>query len=547
MAGLLRGSRRVAAGSMALALALTACSSGGDTTTSGSATTAASTASDGKPKAGGKLVMGTEAEVDGFDPTKNRFDITGLTYASTVFDALAAFGKDGKVHPYLAETIDHNDTYTEWTIKLRSGIKFSNGDPLTSDAVVTDLQAHQKSSLTGPAISSLKTVAKVDDLTVKVTTDPWVPFPTYLTGQIGYVFNPKMLTDPKGSQNPIGTGPFVIKEWIPGQHFTATKNPSYWQQGLPYLDEIEYRPITELQSRISSLLAKDVDLFHSSDPKVEKDLGKDKSVKLTSDRGVKGETEEGFVMLNTGKPPFDDVKVRQALAYATDQKKVIDQIDFGLVDPVDGPFGNSGSPFHKETSYPKAPDLAKAKALIDDYKKTHPGNLTFELGTTNVGRNLQLVSLLQSMWQPIGVNVTIKQVQQSEFILNALKGDYQAYTWRQFGAPDPDAEAVWWSSLTAAKQGDFALNFARNKDTDVDQGIGKGRISPNDADRVAAYQAIAERFAQDVPYVWLTSTVWYVASQTNVTGLTTWKLPDGSEGIDHLVGGGFLMTHVGRS
>jgi ABC-type transport system substrate-binding protein len=101
--------------------------------------------------------MGMEAEVDGFDPTQNRMDVTGLTYGSLVYDPLGTYGKDGQVHPYLAQSIDHNADYTQWTVKLRPNIKFSNGDPLTADAVVADWQAHQKSPLTSPAILNLKT------------------------------------------------------------------------------------------------------------------------------------------------------------------------------------------------------------------------------------------------------------------------------------------------------------------------------------------------------------------------------------------------------
>jgi len=502
----------------------------------------------GTPKAGGKLVMGVEAEVDGFDPTKNRFDITGLMYASTVYDPLATFGKDNAVHPYLAETIDHNADYSEWTIKLRPNIKFSNGDPLTADAVVADLNAHLKSPLTSPAIAGyLKSVTKVDDLTaVCKMAGPWVPFPTYLTGQLGYVFNPKMLTDPNSGRDPIGTGPFVMKEWVPGNHFIATKNPNYWQKGLPYLDSVEYRPIVESQSRVASLTAGTIDLMHSSDPKTSLDLKGHKNVASLSDRGIAGEQEEHFIMLNTAKAPLDDVRVRKALAYATDRKKIVDTIDFGLLPDSTGPFGNVGSPFHSATGYPSF-DLQKAKELVNQYKQEKGlSSLSFELGTTNTGRNLQDMSLVQSMWKAAGIDVSINQVQQSQYILNALQGQYQAYDWRQFGEPDPDADFVWWSSLTAAPIGQLALNFSRNKDPQVDAALLKGRTSPVVADRVAAYQAIAQRFAEDVPFLWISETTWEISAKPDVKGFTNWTLPDGTPGVDHTIGGFFLMTHVGR-
>ena len=109
-----------------LAMVLVGC--GKSKKSSSSGTTGGTSSSNAIPKAGGKLIMGMEAEVDGFDPIQNRMDVTGLTYGSLVYDPLGTFGKDGKVHPYLAESIDHNADYTQWTVKLRPNIKFSNGD-----------------------------------------------------------------------------------------------------------------------------------------------------------------------------------------------------------------------------------------------------------------------------------------------------------------------------------------------------------------------------------------------------------------------------------
>jgi ABC-type transport system substrate-binding protein len=522
-------------------------SSGGGSSGGGSGgTTAADT---GTPKAGGHLVMGTEAEIDGFDPTSNRWDVTGYMYALSVYDPLAAYGKDNKVHPYLAQSITHSADYRTWTIKLRPNVTFSNGDPLTSDAVVADLTAVKAAPLTGHVFDPMNNVTKVDDLTADVhMNEPWVAFPLYLTGQVGVVFDPKMLSDPNRSQHPIGTGPFTLKEWVPGNHFLAVKNPNYWQKGLPYLDSVEFRPIIETTSRENSLLSGTIDVFHSSDPQTIVDLKGNTKVRTITDAGVAGEQEEHFIMLNTGKPPLDDPTLRQALAYATDRKKVVNVVDFGVLPDSNGPFGNTGSHYHAaDTGYPNY-DLTKAKSLVKQYEQKHGvSSVSFELGTTNTGRNLETVQLLQDMWKQAGITVTIKQVEQSQYILLALQGNYQAYDWRQFGEPDPDADFVWWSSSTAVPEGQLALNFARNKDPQIDADLQKGRTDPNDADRVLAYQDIARRFAQDIPYLWISETIWQIAMKPNVHGITTWTLPDGTPGIDHTVGGSFLMSHVWMS
>lgn len=497
---------------------------------------------EGPPQSGGKVIMAIEAEVDGFDPTKNRFDINGLTYAETVYDPLTTFGKDRQVHPYLAESVKPNADYTTWTIKVRSGVTFHDGDPLTADAVKANLDAHRASPLTSPAIASIASIDKVDDLTVDVKMkEPWVAFPAYLAGQVGYVASPKTLQDPNGSRNPIGTGPFKFKEWVPGNHFTAVKNPNYWQKGLPYLDEVEYRPIIEVTSRASSLKAGTIDMMHTTNPDTIVDFRKDNSIKVVDDAKAKGEHEESFFMLNTAKAPLDDVRVRRALALATDRQKVIDTVYAGILAPANGPF-DKNSPYYAETGYPEY-NVAEAKKLVDAYEK-EKGQISFELGTTNNAVNLQAVQFVQAMWKEAGIDTTIKQVEQSQFILNALVGNFSAYLWRQFGAPDPDGELVWWSSATAAPLGSLSLNFARNKDPQVDAALANGRHNPDPAARKAAYQEVAKRFAEDVPYVWIGTAVWMVASKPKVQGVTTWKLPDGTDGLDTLLSGRFLMSHV---
>jgi len=516
---------------------------------SASGTPAPTTTAALTPKAGGNLVMGTEAEIDGFDPTKNRWDVTGYMYADSVYDPLAAFGADNKVHPYLAESITPNADYTQWKIKVRPNVTFSNGDPVTGDTIVKDLTAIKAAALTGQVYDNIASIAvdpsDASGMTALVTcTTPWVPFPIYLTGQAGVVFDPKMLTDPNSAQHPIGTGPFILKEWVPGNHFIATKNPNYWQKGLPYLDSVEFRPILETTSRDNSVASGTIDIMHSSDPQTRQDLKGNKGVQIITDAAAKGEVEEEFVMLNTGKPPLDDVTIRQALAYATDRNRYNQIINYGLVPDSTGPFGNPGSPFHADTGYPSY-DLTKAKALVAQYEQAHHvTSVSFELGTTNNARNLQTVSLLQSMWGQAGITVTIKQVEQSQFILLALEGKYDAYTWRQFGEPDPDADYIWWSSTTALAEGKLALNFSRNKDPQIDADLLKGRTSADPATRAAAYEDIASQFAKDVPFVWTNETVWTIAAKTNVQGILQWTLPDGTPGVDHTIGGAFSMAHV---
>jgi ABC-type transport system substrate-binding protein len=523
----------------ASALLAASCGSSGKKTPGAAATTLplggpATTAPALIPKPGGHLIMGTEAEIDGFDPTKNRWDANGYFYAETVFDPLAVIGNDGKPHPYLAQSITPNADYTTWSITLRSGVTFSNGDPLTADDVVYDLQAIKASLLTGSAFGPVDSVVKTGQLTLDVhMKEPWVPFPFYLAGQPGFIPSPKMLKDPNGSRNPIGTGPFIFKEWVPGNHFSAVKNPNYWRQGLPYLDSIEYRPILEETSRISSLQSGDVDFLYTADPQSEQTLRGIKGITNVDDSQGNNEHASTMVMLNTAKAPLNDPIVRQALAYATDRKRVIETQGAPFIPDADSPFG-PGSTYHvASVGYPDF-DLNKAKQLVSQWEAAHGGKkITFELGSINTAKTLAAAQLLQDMWSQAGITVNIRQVEQSQYILNALQGNYDAYLWAQFGDHDPDADFVWWSSLTAAPIGQLSLNFARNKDPQIDADLETGRHSSDQSARVAAYQDVARRFAVDIPYVWLSGILTDISTKSTVHGVTVSQLPDGTPGWEN--------------
>jgi ABC-type transport system substrate-binding protein len=374
----------------------------------------------------------------------------------------------------------------------------------------------------------------IDDLTVEVRMNqPWVAFPALLTAQAGVVPSPAQLDDPQdGPRNPVGTGPFVFDSWTSGDRFTATRNESYWREGLPHLDGVEFRVIPDADSRLQALQATNIHVMHTSDPESisrmidESDNG-DYQL-LVSD----GEGEESFVMLNLEAPPLDDLRVRQALAMATDRQEYIDLTAAGLPAPADSLF-TSESKWYTSTDYP-AFDPRAAAALVEEYE-AEKGEIKFELATTNSTDNQRSITQLADMWAEVGIEATPKQVDQNTLIVDALGGRYQANLWRQFGAVEPDADAHWWMS-------DSTLNFANIADDEVDAAIDEGRTSADEATRKAAYAKLQRRFNELLPYIWLHHSVWGVGYGNDVHGITA-TFPDDP---DHTIpmGGNFTAVHL---
>ncbi len=511
---------------------LAACSSGsGSSSTSSSSNAGVSTAT---PKPGGSLTFATEAEIDGFDPTQDRWDSSGYMYIRTVYDNLVAFDTNGNAKPYLAQSVTPNSDYTQWTIVVRPNVVFHDGSPLNAAAVKTNLDAVKSAALTGPALTNISSVTVTDPMTVVVAMKaPWVPFPIVLAVQTGVVVEPRTLLSGKAGTNPIGTGPFVFQQWVPNDHYTATKNPHYWRPGLPYLNQITFKPIVDPQSRENSLKSGTVDIMHSSDTQNLVDLQGDSSFVTINDMHQTFQPDMDFVMLNTAVAPMNDIRVRQALAYAIDKQKVINTIFNGLPPQSFGPYVQ-GSPYYGPTGYPDY-NLAKAQSLVKQYE-AEKGPISFEYGTVNQPKDLETNQLVQAMWKQAGIQSTIVQVEQSQYILNALQGKYQAYAWRQFATPDPDGNYVWWSTGTVAPVGGLALNFARNSDPQIQQALDTGRSSADPSTRATAYKTVAQRFGADLPYLWTNRNIWMLSAKPSIMNFNGPTLPDGTKALGNLDG-----------
>ncbi|HLG92147.1 MAG TPA: ABC transporter substrate-binding protein, partial [Acidimicrobiales bacterium] len=459
----------------------------------------------------------------------NRWAQPGIMYARTVFDPLMAVAADGTVKPYLAQSCTPNPDYTEWTIKLRPNVFFHDGEPLDGPTVAHNLDVFVH-GLNGSGLSNVDTVTARDASTVVVTTkEPWVPFPLYLTGQIGYMASPKMLADPNGSMHPIGTGPFMFKEWVPNGHFTAVRNPHYWRAGLPYLDEIEYRPIVDDTARQGSLESGELDVIQTSNTQSIQSLRQNTSFSYVDDsQSTIGEPDVNLILLNTGRPPLDDLRVRQALAYATDVERLVQTVYNGVGQPVNGPFV-PGSPYYSDTGYPRF-DLAKARELVASYERDK-GPISFTLESSTSPQGVQQNLLLQGMWQKAGIHVQVSQSENTTLINNVLVGKFQATGWTQYAAPDPDANYIFWSSRYVFPPGQISINFSRNRDPQIDAALETGRRSSNPAVRVQAYRTVAHRLAVDLPQVWINRTVWATVAKPSVQNFAGPKLPDGSAAL----------------
>ena len=529
----------VALGGVAAA-GLSSCSSGAG----GSTGTTAAPA--GTPARGGSITIGTMAEIDGFSPSQNRWDTNGLLYANTVYDPLMAVARDGSIQPYLAQSLTPNSAYDQWTLVLRTGVLFHDGTSLTSAVVKANFEALRTSALTGGALTGVSSISTPDTRTVVFTlTTPATGFAAGLTTQVGYMVSQSTLDHTASSPNtqltPVGTGPFVFVEWQPNGHFTATRNPHYWQAGLPYLDQVTFRPIVDTIQRENSLRTGSVDAIISIDAQTYAHFRKSAGFEsLYETSPVVGGPTMGFIQLNCAQAPTDDIRIRRALAKATDQRAIQKVFGDGSIRTIDGIF-LPDSPYYRPTSYPDH-DPAGAAALVREYAAQH-GTPSVVLSTTPDPRITQLVQVVQEMWSQVGVHSTISVVQQADGIINLLEGKFQATPSAQFGAVNPDLDYPWLSTTTVQPIGTIGLNFSRNSDPAIETALVTGRQTLDHASRVDAYRTVNERLAQDLPYLWIGRDIFPIAFAQRVEGIRQYTLPGGAAGYAYNEGV-FFPSHL---
>jgi peptide/nickel transport system substrate-binding protein len=537
------GAAGVAAASMGAGGLLGACSSSPSAAKSSGPRNGITSAT---PKMGGSLIFGTEDEDQSFDPATGRFDETGILYARTVFDPLTIVAQDGSIQPYLAKSVTPNEDYSVWTIGVRPGVLFHDGTTCDAKAIAGSIEHFLTGELgisLSPSLAKTNAISAGTDTVTITLNQPWVPFPAYLTGGIGgqggYIIAPAMIANTKsGGQNPIGTGPFKFDQWVPNDHFTSTRNPHYWRTGYPYLDQVTYRPITDADSRASALKAGTINIMHNDVPEVLLQFRDNSSFGYIDDsQHIVGEPDMNFIMCNLSADPVSNIKVRQAMAMAISSREYSKIVDLGVNAPCNQPF-IPGSPYYAPDSGYPAYNPTAAAALVKEVEHETGKSVSFGLISTPDASSVKSAEFMQARLQAVGMQVNLTQVIEAQEINDALAGQYQTVSWRQFAAVDPDLNYLWWSPTEIFGSGASAVdpNFAENRDPVMQTLLETGRQSTDPAVRAKAYQQIAQRLNKDLPYIWNDRATWAIISSSNVQNFNNPTTPAGGKAYGMIVG-----------
>jgi len=497
----------------------------------------------GQVHTGGEIQYGLEAEnAGGWCLPNAQLPLSGVEVASAIYDTLTVPTRGGngviRYVPYLAQSVEHDRSYTQWSIRLRPGVGFHNGEPLSAAAVKQNLDAYRSGVLFGSVLADVADVQVVDALTVKVVTAvPWVAFDAFLwsNGRLGIVA-PAQLADPQTCAiRPIGTGPFRFVSWNINDKLVVERNPGYWQrdaQGrrLPYLDRIVFRPVTDAVERVKRVQDGELDVTHLSDGQL---ISRLRGAHARTVNLVEGDVggEVVYTMLNVSAPPFDNPTARLALAYALDTKELIRATQGGVVSQAVQPFAknNIGYVAPNDLKFPGY-DPARAKQLARRYQQQTGRTLSFTVRTTSDPSGTQLARLIASQATAAGIQVQIDASDQNTLINQALGGGYQAVLWRNYPDGDPDTQSVWWESTDRLGNANVA-NFGQLHDPGLDRLLRAGRSETDANKRAQIYQDVSRRFADQMYNIWGWYTRWAFPSAKRVHGVSPPRLPTGESGV----------------
>jgi peptide/nickel transport system substrate-binding protein len=390
--------------------------------TSSPATSASASAS-ASPRPGGVLHAGLVggSSSDTLDAL-NGYTNLDQARATNIFEPLVAFGPDCALQYVLAEEMTPNADATLWTIRLRSGITWHNGKDFTADDVMYTFRQIRASGegASSLALLDLKGMKKLDARTLRVPcTAPFSTFPQAVaTLQYGYIvpegYNPK--------KEPIGTGPFEVVSFTPGQQSTFKRNPNYWQPGLPYLDQVIITNFADETSQVDALQGGQVDVVNLLSAASMSSLKSQGKNVLVSN----GYTWNPFTM-RVDSPPFDDVRVRQAMRLIVDRKQMLELLFAG-----NGMLGNDifspGDPAYDRGIPQRVQDIEQAKSLL---KAAGRENLTVELVTAPIAQGtVQAAEIFAQQAQAAGVTVKLRKTTVTDyFSSNYLKWVFAVDYW----------------------------------------------------------------------------------------------------------------------
>ena len=448
------------------------------------------------PRAGGTLVYATGTDALTLDP-QFVTDVPTARAVMHIHETLVYMDDEGKIVPGLAESWSVSADKLTWTFKLRKGVRFHDGTPFNAQSVKQTLDRILNPATGSPRRSTAEAIQQsrvVDEDTVVLTTGkPFAPFLAQLTAYNLAMLSPTA-ADRLGKDyatRPVGTGPFMLESWKPGDRLVLARNPSYWGQ-KPWLDRVEFRVVPEDGTRVLQLLAGEVDVIASVPPIMLKRLAGAADVRVLRAPGYR----TVYVGLNNKVKPFDDLRVRRAVAHAINPQAIVQGV-LGGVGAVGGGLESPAIGGAAKGLAPYRHDPALSKKLLAE--AGHAGGLKTKLYVPT-GRYLmdrQVGEAVQAQLKEVGITADIVAPDWGALTAALNKLTEIPMFLMGKGSPTGDLDLT----LTLVTQTGGRMNHFNYSNAEVDRLIALQRQTVDAAERQQILRRIQDKLYEEVPAV----------------------------------------------
>ncbi len=470
-----------------------------------------------EPVKGGTVVYGSAADAKSLNPFLQT-DVNSRIVSNLIFESLVtADAKTGAPKPLLAQSWTISDDGLTYTFKMRAGVKWQDGAPVTSEdakfTYETILQPNTKTVRKSLYDQVTKFSTPDTNTLVVELKESFCPF---LISGMSMPIVPKHIlekstdinTDEFNTDKPVGTGPFIFKEWARDDHITLVANKDYWGSP-PNVDSFIYKVVKDVNVIATQLKTGELDIGEfTSQPQLVSELQSTSGLNVYEYSAL----EYTFLGYNIARPFFQNKKVRQALTMGLNRDKLLETI-----------LSNKGEPMYShipriswayDSDLPKFPyDPNKAKQLLEEagYTKGSDGLLKDKDGKqiklniyTSSGNKVRegVATVAKEQFKELGIDVTIQLEQFSALVDRMNKSrDFDMVVIGWSLGPDPDSKSVWHSS----QRGEGGLNVINYVNPEVDQLLDQGRTLPgcDQSKRKDIYSKFQRILAEDQPYNFL--------------------------------------------
>ena len=465
-------------------------------------------------KRGGTLTLVRPGDATNLDPPKVT-TFTSFRVFELVYSRLTSVTPELAIQPDLAESWTISPDGKTLTFRLRDA-KFHNGDPVTSDDVKFTFDRIQtvEPSAARSLFADIDRIDTPDPRTVVFNLKQAnVTLLVYMSGGNASIVSRKVAeannNDLSRKEAVIGSGPFKLTEWVPDNYMQLDANRDFYLQGQPYLDAVRINVVPDQAGIVAALRTGAADMALFEEARTAQTLRQEQGITLDAVPSP----NYNLLFVNTKRPPFDNLKVRQAMAYAIDRQQLIDAIALGDGEPT-GPLAPAlkeyALPVSQYPSYTR--DVARARQLLQE-ANVGPVEFTMLTQTSSPAYARDIAQIVQQQLGEVGIRMNIELLEFTQWVARWQAADYQVMPGLNGGTAEPDSFVFRYFTT------DGNLNqITGYQNQTVSDAIKQARTIPGVPRRKELYDVVQRQLVEDAPFVWLFVGNDYVAYRNTTKG-----------------------------